>query len=43
MNIVCVATTGTEEATVEPPHNGHLGDRRKLALWRSGHYGEAGV
>ena len=31
------------EYTVEPLHNGHLGDRRKWPLWRGGHYGEVGV
>ena len=29
--------------TVEPLHNGHLGDRRKWPLWRGGRYGEVGV
>ena len=29
--------------TVEPLHNGHLGDRRKRPLWRGGPYGEVGV
>ena len=28
--------------TVEPLHNGHLGDRRKWPLWRGGRYGEVG-
>ena len=29
--------------TVEPLHNGHLGDRRRWPLWRGGRYGEVGV
>ena len=29
--------------TVEPLHNGHVGDRRKWPLWRGGSYGEVGV
>ena len=36
---------GTElmSDTVEPLHNGHLGDRRKWPLWRGGCYGEVRV
>ena len=29
--------------TVEPLHNGHLGDIRKWPLWRGDRYGEVGV
>ena len=47
MEVDKIAFTGSTEviylSTVEPLHNGHLGDRRKWPLWRGGRYGEVGV